>query len=109
MAEHCRPVAFNQGTLTLITECSTWKAQLQQMAEEIRAEVNSFLGRPVVKRLRVLKAAQRDLAGQTALSSSPDQRRARWEDSAARVDPALARAVRLSPTQAFARKGKQVQ
>ena len=58
MSEHCRPVAFKQGTLTLTTECPTWKTQLQHMAEEIRAEVNSYLGRPVVKRLRVLQGKQ---------------------------------------------------
>ena len=58
MSEHCRPVAFKQGTLTLTTECSTWRTQLQQMAEEIRAEVNSYLGRPVVKRLKVLDGKQ---------------------------------------------------
>lgn len=58
MSEHCRPVAFRQGTLTLTTECPTWRTQLQQMAEEIRAEVNSYLGRPVVKRLKVLQGKQ---------------------------------------------------
>ena len=108
MAEHCRPVAFHEGTLTLATECPTWKNQLQQMAEEIRAEINSFLGRPIVKRLRVLKAAQRGSADHSAPQPGPDEGRARWEDSAARVDPTLARVVRLSRTKPFSRDGKRV-
>ncbi len=53
LAQHCRPVAFGAGTLTLATDCTSWAAQLRQMTEEIRAEINSFLGQPVVKKLRV--------------------------------------------------------
>jgi predicted nucleic acid-binding Zn ribbon protein len=107
MAEHCRPIAFNQGTLTLIAECSTWRTQLQQMAEEIRAEVNSFLGKPIVRRLRVLKAGQRDSAEQTARHILLDKSRARWEDRAARIDPPPARRGRTSFGPASGRNGKQ--
>jgi hypothetical protein len=53
IAQHTRPVAFASGTLTLATACSTWAAQLRQMAEEIRTQINSFLGTPIVKKLRV--------------------------------------------------------
>lgn len=108
MAEHCRPVAFNEGTLTLTTECPTWKAQLQQMAEEIRAEINSYLGRPVVKRLRVLKAAQYGPADYSTAGPGSDEGRARWEDSAAGAAPAFARLGRLSRTKPFGRYGKRV-
>ena len=52
MAQHSRPARFERGTLTLAA-CPSWAAQLRQMAEEIRAEINSFLGRPVVRKLRV--------------------------------------------------------
>lgn len=98
MAEHCWPVAFNEGTLTLATECPTWRSQLQLMSEEIRAEVNSYLGKPVVKRLKVMKAGQ----------PGPSEGRARYEDSAPRVLPTFARGVRLSRTKPFGRGGKQV-
>jgi hypothetical protein len=54
LAKECRPVAFSAGTLTLATEDADWAKPLQQMAEEIRAHVNNFLGRPLVKHLRIL-------------------------------------------------------
>jgi hypothetical protein len=57
IALHSRPVSFEAGILTLATDCSTWSTQLHQMAEEIRAEVNSFLGKPLVKKLRVRKVS----------------------------------------------------
>jgi predicted nucleic acid-binding Zn ribbon protein len=63
MAQQCQPVAFREGTLTLATECSCWSAQLRQMAEEIRAEINSFLGKPVVKKLRVQRVARFERRG----------------------------------------------
>jgi hypothetical protein len=58
IALHSRPVSFEAGTLTLATDCSTWSTQLHQMAEEIRAEVNSFLGKPLVRKLRVRKVPE---------------------------------------------------
>jgi hypothetical protein len=54
LAKGCRPVAFSAGTLTLATEDADWAEPLQQMAEEIRAHVNNFLGKSVVKHLRIL-------------------------------------------------------
>ncbi len=54
IAQHAQPVAFEAGTLTLTTDCPNWAAQLREMKEEIRAEINSFLGAPVVKKLRIL-------------------------------------------------------
>jgi predicted nucleic acid-binding Zn ribbon protein len=53
LAKECRPVAFSVGTLTLATEDPDWAEPLQQMAEEIRAHVNKFLGKPVVRHLRI--------------------------------------------------------
>ncbi len=56
LAKECRPVAFSAGTLTLATDDHDWAEPLRQMAEEIRAHVNNFLGRPVVTRLRIISA-----------------------------------------------------
>lgn len=53
IASHSRPVSFEGGTLTLVTHCPSWAAQLRQMAEELRAKINSFLGARVVKTLRI--------------------------------------------------------
>lgn len=60
IAQQVRPVAFAAGTLTLATACPTWAAQLRQMAEEIRAQINNFLGSPVVKKLRVQHVSRMD-------------------------------------------------
>ena len=53
LAKECRPVAFSAGTLTLSTTDPDWAVPLRQMADEIRAHVNNFLGGPVVRRLRI--------------------------------------------------------
>ena len=53
IAEHSRPVEFAAGTLTLGTSCPSWAAQLRLMTEELRAEINKFLGCTVVKKLQV--------------------------------------------------------
>ena len=60
LARQCRPVAFSAGTLTLATDDAGWAEPLQQMAEEIRAHVNNFLGKPVVKHLRILRVGKLD-------------------------------------------------
>jgi hypothetical protein len=56
LAKECRPVTFSAGTLTLATEDPDWAEPLQQMAEEIRAHVNNFLGKSVVKHVRIVSA-----------------------------------------------------
>ncbi len=53
IAQHSRPADFRVGTLTLWADSSAWATELCQLAEEIRAEINSFLGLPIVKRLRI--------------------------------------------------------
>ena len=60
LARQCRPVAFSAGTLTLATDDAGWAEPLQQMAEEIRAHVNNFLGKPVVKHIRILRVGKVD-------------------------------------------------
>jgi len=53
LAKECRPVAFSGGTLTLAITDADWAVPLRQMADEIRDHVNDFLGRPVVRHLRI--------------------------------------------------------
>jgi len=53
IAAQSEPTAFEEGTLTVSTECPTWGLQLGRMAEELRAQINCFLGCPVVKKVRV--------------------------------------------------------
>ncbi len=52
IAQHAYPVAFDAGALTVAADAETWLLQLGHMKEELRAEINGFLGQPVVKKLR---------------------------------------------------------
>jgi len=58
MAQHSHPALFASGVLTLATDCATWSTQLRHMTEEIRAEINGFLGQPVVRKLRIKTVTQ---------------------------------------------------
>jgi hypothetical protein len=58
MAQHSQPALFVSGVLTLTTECATWGTQLRHMTEEIRTEINGFLGQPIVKKLRIKTVTQ---------------------------------------------------
>jgi hypothetical protein len=60
LAKECHPVAFSAGTLTLATQDADWAEPLQQMAEEIRSHVNHFLGKPVVRHLRIVSVHKLD-------------------------------------------------
>jgi predicted nucleic acid-binding Zn ribbon protein len=70
IAANSRPVFFAAGTLVVTTPLSPWAVQLRGMSEEIRAAVNSFLGGPVVKRLRIeLRTATNVNAARTDLEN----------------------------------------
>lgn len=60
MAEHSRPAHFDLGTLTLHADCPTWGTQLRHLTDEIRTEVNRFLGQAIVKKLRIKTVTQPD-------------------------------------------------
>jgi predicted nucleic acid-binding Zn ribbon protein len=53
MARHSRPVAFEDGLLTLESDCTAWSAEMRRMADDIRAQVNRYLGVPAVRKLKV--------------------------------------------------------
>ncbi len=114
IAQHSRPVTFVSGTLTLATACPSWAAQLGLMSEELRAEINSFLGRPVVRKLRVrympglvlengdpkLETGDRRLEkGESKLAGAPSKTACEL----ASVDPEIARLVEDSFTKYFSR------
>lgn len=65
LACQCRPVAFSAGTLTLATDDADWAKPLQQMAGEILAAVNNFLGKPVVKSLKILRVGKLERSDRT--------------------------------------------
>src|SRR5690348_9554711 len=53
IAKQAKPVALAGGTLTIATSCPTWAIQFRQLGEEIRGNINRFLGAELVKRLKV--------------------------------------------------------
>lgn len=114
IAQNCRPMSFVSGTLTVATGCSCWAAQLRQMSEEVRAGVNSFLGKPLVKKLRVrqvtnltfdqgrseleARGGRPDEAALAPLNSKPDL-------DLSNLDPEIARTVERSFAKYFSRRG----
>ena len=53
MARHSRPVAFDDGLLTLESDCTAWSAEMRRIADDIRAQINRYLGVPAVRKLKV--------------------------------------------------------
>jgi hypothetical protein len=53
IAKQCRPIELASGTLTIVTSCPTWAVQFRQLNDEIRGNINKFLGGEHIKRLRV--------------------------------------------------------
>ncbi|HEX5481658.1 MAG TPA: DUF721 domain-containing protein, partial [Terriglobia bacterium] len=53
IAQNTHPVAFTGGLLSVDARSPSWAVQLQQMSETVRAQINSFVGGPVVRKLRV--------------------------------------------------------
>lgn len=61
MAQHSQPARFAAGVLTLAADGATWGTQLQYLAKDICAGINGFLGRALVKKLRIQVVAQASL------------------------------------------------
>jgi predicted nucleic acid-binding Zn ribbon protein len=112
IARCTRPVAFLSGTLTLACACPSWTAQLRLMSEEMRAEINSFLGGSVVKRLRVQHDRRLEEADSPATQepSAGDFKTPRPSrpDGAAGLDPEISRVLERSFAKYFARSGRKV-
>jgi hypothetical protein len=53
IAQRSRPVGFQSGVLKLASSCPAWAVQLRGMSAEIRAQVNRYLGRGVVKKVSI--------------------------------------------------------
>lgn len=58
MARHSKPVAFEQGVLTLESDCNSWSTEMRRMENEIRTQVNQYLGVPMVRKLEVRYTAK---------------------------------------------------
>jgi hypothetical protein len=99
MAQHCLPIAFSAGSLTLASDCPSWNAQIRLLAEEIRAEINGFLGSPVVKKIRVQVVGQLPLnkltSAQHEISRPRRSNPGNPSTGLASSDPEIARLMRF--------------
>jgi hypothetical protein len=112
LARQCRPVAFSAGTLTLAADDADWAELLQQMAEEIRAHVNDFLGKPVVKHLRILRVGKVDRSNRAQrrpenLPASKPNRKD-WPGRASDLAPDIAPVIGRPYAKHFGRKRGKV-
>ena len=112
IASQSRPTAFEAGTLTLVTSCPTWAAQLRQMSEEVRAQVNNYLGGAIVKKLRVrimLKADPVEAsAPQKAVALQGGPAKQPLLDGAAQLEPEMTGMLERSYAKYFARQKTKV-
>jgi hypothetical protein len=112
LARQCRPVAFSAGTLTLATDDADWAKPLQQMAEEIRAHVNNFLGKPVVKHLRISRLGKLDRSNRPQWQpenlpvSKPNRKD--WPGKVSGVAPDAAQVIGRPYSKYFGRKHGKV-
>jgi hypothetical protein len=117
MARHSQPARFASGVLTLATDCATWGTQLRQMTEEIRAQINGFLGQALVRKLRIRTVTQPGLfspAFDTGVGTQGSPRRpsphstspavqAEAVDTASIADPEVAATLASSYAKYFTR------
>ena len=53
IADHCEPISFDDGVLTLRASSTAWATQLTLMAGQVRHRINEEFGREVVRELKV--------------------------------------------------------
>lgn len=53
MARHSRPVAFEDGLLTLESDCTAWSAEMRRLSDDILARINRYLRSTAVRKLKV--------------------------------------------------------
>ena len=53
VAEHCKPVTFSDGTLTVRADSTAWATQLRLMSSSILGRLETEVGKDTVSELRV--------------------------------------------------------
>ncbi len=110
MAQHSQPAIFASGVLTLNTDSATWGTQLRHMTEEIRTEINGFLGKPIVKKLRIKTVTQQGRFSSTRPARVAASPVPLWAEKAMNTesiaDPEIAAALASSFAKYFSRPGR---
>jgi predicted nucleic acid-binding Zn ribbon protein len=111
IAQQSQPDTFAAGTLTLAAADSGWAKALTAMREELRDKINAYLGRPVVRALRIRKVHKLTLPlpSKVADPKLPDAvgpAPVAWTGAEDKLEPEMARIARLSYAKYFARNRK---
>lgn len=117
IARFSRPAAYHQEILTVAVSSPPWATQLREMREDIRAQINHFLGAPLVKKLRVQREPLPKVEQKVPFhvpeahgASLLEARRLRlpWAEAETHLDPEVARIVERSFRKYFSRIGKEI-
>jgi len=111
IAQQSQPDAFAAGTLTLAAADPSWAKALTVMREELRDKINAYLGRPVVRAVRIRKVLKLTvpLPSRVADGGLPDPidpAPVAWTGAVDKLNPEMARIARLSYAKYFARNRK---
>ncbi len=60
IADHCEPLGFEEGVLTLQASSTAWATQLAIMSGQIRHRINEEFGREIVRELKVVGPTARN-------------------------------------------------
>jgi hypothetical protein len=112
IAQQSQPDAFAAGTLTLAAADLSWAKALTVMREELRDKINAYLGRAVVRTVRIWKVPQltRPLPSRVVDRGLPDPidpAAVVWTGAVDKLNPEMARIARLSYAKYFARNRKR--
>jgi len=112
IAQQSRPESFAAGTLTLAAADPGWAKALSVMREELREKINAYLGRPVVRALRIRKVMKLSpplpsTVADRALPDAIDPAPVAWTGVIDKLDPEMARIARLSYAKYFARNKRE--
>ena len=113
IAREAQPVGFCDGVLTVAASSECWVIQLRNMSEQVRCQINEFLGGPAVKKLRVRRHAAWETQASLAPVKDhqppplPDAAADLWARSGAQLEGDLAGVVKRSFAKYFSRNGKE--
>jgi hypothetical protein len=116
IAENSRPIAFRNGTLTILASTDCWALQLRGLSAELRERINSFLGLPVVARVSARYKSGFEAAARPEVDVAPPGRNSELsqkaramldsQTDAAALDPAIRKALEESFVKYFSRSSK---
>ena len=124
VASESRPVAYSSRSLTLATASPSWTVELLLLQDQLRAQINRFLGGPIVQKLRVRYAPELFVKSETSKLESGNSKLETgkwkrgtgnwkletepiegWNLNQKSLEPEVARIVERSFTKYFSRPG----